>query len=345
MNAKLQRGFSIVELMVSILLGLILMAGILSIFFSSKVTYFANEKTARLQENGRVALDFVSHDIRASGYGGCARGVPFNSTLNTPTALLWSYAFPLQGFESNGAGGYTPALGIVLDPAPLDTSDVIVVRTALRDGHALRVESNLAALTSPISVLNAVPAPVDAGTVMMISDCNAASVFQVTGWTSGAPNGTITHAVGGASPGNATDDLGYLYQAGARVAPLQTMIYYVANDPVTGQPGLFRQTGAVQPAELLIEGVQALQVGYAEDTTGDRIADQYGPANTVTNWNDVIAVTLALLIRSEENGNTINANQYPLLTAALGGPTLGPFNDRRQRMVFTTSIAVRNRAW
>ena len=100
MKAKLQSGFSIVELMVSIMLGLILMAGILSIFFSSKVTYFANEKTARLQENGRVALDFVTHDIRASGYGGCARGVPFTSTLNTPTALLWSYAFPLQGFES-----------------------------------------------------------------------------------------------------------------------------------------------------------------------------------------------------------------------------------------------------
>jgi type IV pilus assembly protein PilW len=180
---------------------------------------------------------------------------------------------------------------------------------------------------------------------MMISDCNAASVFQVSGWAPGAPNGTITHAAGGANPGNATDDLGYQYQAGARVAPLQTVIYYVANDPVSGQPGLFRQTGAVQPAELMIEGVQALQIAYGEDTNGDRVADVYGAANTVTNWNDVIAVNLSLLIRSDENGNNINANTYPLLTAAVGGPVLGPFNDRRQRMVFTTSIAVRNRAW
>jgi type IV pilus assembly protein PilW len=345
MSGNRQKGFSIVELMVSILLGLVLMAGILSIFFSSKVTYFANEKIARLQENGRVALDFVTHDIRSSGYGGCARGVPFNSTLNTPTSLLWSYAFPLQGFESNGSGGYTPALGIVLNPAPVNTTDVLVVRTALRDGRALRVESNLAALTSPIAVLHATPDPVAAGTVMMISDCNAASVFQVSGYASGAPNGTIAHAAGGANPGNATDDLGYQYQAGARVAPLQTVIYYVANDPVSGEPGLFRQTGAVQPAELLIEGVQALQIAYGEDTNGDRIADVYGPANTVTNWNDVIAVTMALLIRSDASGNTNDINTYPLLTAALGGPTLGPFNDRRQRVVFTTSIAVRNRAW
>jgi type IV pilus assembly protein PilW len=345
MKASKQRGYSLVELMVSILLGLILMAGILSIFFSSKVTYFTNEKTARLQEGGRVALDIVTHDIRSSGYEGCARGVPFNSTLNNSATLLWSYAFPIQGYESNGSGSYTPALGYVLNPLPLPESDVIVVRTALRDGHALRVETNLAGLTSSIDVLDATPAPVAAGTVMMISDCNAASVFQVTGWTSASPNGSIAHVIGGTNPGNVTDDLGYQYQAGARIAPLQTVIYYTATDPVSGQPALFRQTGAVQPAEMLIEGVQALQIAYGQDTDGDRIANSYGPANTVTNWNNVISVTMAMLIRSDENGTNVDANTYPLLTALLGGPTLGPFNDRRQRMVFTTSVAVRNRAW
>ena len=45
-------------------IGLILLAGVLSIFLSSKVTYLTNEKTARLQENGRVALD-LSHARRA----------------------------------------------------------------------------------------------------------------------------------------------------------------------------------------------------------------------------------------------------------------------------------------
>ena len=340
-----QRGFSLVELMVSILLGLILLAGVLSIFFSSKVTYFTNEKTSRLQENGRVALDFVTHDIRSSGYQGCARGLQFNSTLNNAATLLWSYVFPVQGFESDGAGGYTPALGIVLDPAPLPDSDVIVTRAAMRDGRAMRMETNLASLNSPVTVLNANPAPVAAGTIMMISDCNAVSVFQASGWMAGAPNGQILHAIGGADPGNATDDLGYLYEAGARVAPLQTVIYYVANDPVSGDPGLFRQVGATQPAELLIEGVQALQIAYAEDTNGDRIANGWGTADTVGNWNNIISVSLAVLIRSDQSGTTTDANTYQLLTAALGGVTLGPYNDRRQRMVFTTTVALRNRAW
>ena len=65
MNHSNARGFSLIELMVSIVIGLILVAGILSIFFSSRVTYTSNEKTARLQENGRVALDNLAHDLRS----------------------------------------------------------------------------------------------------------------------------------------------------------------------------------------------------------------------------------------------------------------------------------------
>ena len=120
MNAIKQRGVSMVELMVSITIGLILLAGVMSIFFSSKVTYFANEKTARLQENGRVALDLVLHDMRASGYMGCARSVPFTSMLNTPNSMLWNYAIPLQGYESDGLGTWSPAIAAgTLSPAPV----------------------------------------------------------------------------------------------------------------------------------------------------------------------------------------------------------------------------------
>jgi len=343
MHANKQSGFSLVELMVSILLGLILMGGVLSIFFSSKVTYFANEKTARLQENGRVALDFLTHDLRSSGYQGCARNMEYTATINSPASLLWSFVFPLQGFESDGVGAYAPVLPIALNPAPLPDSDIMVVRTPLRDSRMMRVQTNLASGTANIPVLNAVPAPVTTGQVMMITNCEYYSIFQVTGWTAGAPNGVIQHAIGGSNPGNLTNDLGTPYSRGARVLALQTVIYYVANDPVTGNPGLYRQTGAVQPAELLIDDVQALQIAYGEDTDSDRIANIYTTANAVVNWYDVVSVTLSMLVRSNENGTNVDANNYPMLTPAIGGRTLGPYNDRRQRMVFTTTIALRNR--
>lgn len=336
-----QRGVSLIEMMVSITIGLILLAGVLSIFLSSKVTYFANEKLARLQENGRVALNLMSYDVRTSGYPGCARIVQVYSSLNTPTSLLWNYAVPLQGFESDGAGGYAPALGITLVPAPVPNSDIIVARTLRRDTPAMRVATNMASVTGAITVTNVTPAPT-AGQHMMVMGCEYSSVFQMTGWGAGSPNSTISHAATGSNPGNANNNLNYVYRAGARVAPLQTVIYYVGND-ASGNPALYRQTGATTPSDQLIEGVEALQISYGFDSNNDQIVDQYVSASGVTNWDRVRSVNYALLVRSDEAGTEVDNKTYVLLDAAVGGRTLGPFADRRSRLVFTTSIALRNR--
>lgn len=335
---KSQRGFSLIELMISITLGLILMAGVLSIFFSSKVTYLANEKTARLQENGRVALDFITHDVRSAGYNGCARGVRFTSTLNNPNSLLWNFEVPLQGFESDGGGGYAPALpGGTLNPLPNPESDILVVRGLDRDGRAARLSSALSSGTANAVTTGAV---FTANTLAMISDCNQVSVFQIRTGTAGV----VTHAAGGANPGNATNNLGYAFELGARIAPLQTYIYYVANDPLNNnEPSLYRQSGATA-AQVLIDGVQAMQVAYGEDTNNDRFVDRYVPANAVGNWDRVISVSVSFLMRSEVSGTNVDNNTYQILPLAVGGQTLGPYADLRQRMTFTSTIAIRNRA-
>lgn len=63
-----QRGLSLIELMVALLIGMILMAGFLQIFMSVRSTYATNEAASRLQENGRFALDFLSEHARLAGY-------------------------------------------------------------------------------------------------------------------------------------------------------------------------------------------------------------------------------------------------------------------------------------
>ena len=65
---------------------------------------------------------------------------------------------------------------------------------------------------------------------------------------------------------------------------------------------------------LLIEGVQALQVSYGEDTDDDRVANVYRSADAVVNWNNVISVNLAMLIRSEESGTNTRPQAVHLLT-------------------------------
>ena len=175
---------------------------------------------------------------------------------------------------------------------------------------------------------------------MLIADCQASTIFQASGWNVGVPNGSIAHAAGGADPGNATADLGFQYLADARLMPVETVIYWVG-DNGTG-PALWRTIGN-NAAEMLVEGVQALQVAYGEDTDADRIANDYFAADAVA-WNDVISVDLAMLVRSEETGLEVDESTYLLLEPALGGMTLGPYEDRRQRMLFTTTATLRNRA-
>ncbi|MGH8250595.1 MAG: PilW family protein [Steroidobacteraceae bacterium] len=340
MQMRTQQGLSLVELMVAMALAVLLLAGVLSIFSSSKVTYLTNEKTARLQENGRVALELMVHDLRSAGYGGCARETFFTTTLNNSADVLWNYAQPVQGFESLGDGDYAPVLGLVLDPAPVADSDVVVVRMPERDRPAMTLAADLATVTDSPQVPVA-SGPITAGQIMLIADCQATTIFQASGWAAGAPNGSVLHAAGGADPGNATADFGFQYQAGARLLPLETMVYWVG-DNGTG-PALWRAVDD-NAAEMLVEGVQALQAAFGEDTDADRVANDYFAADAVGDWDNVISVNLALLVRSEETGNEVDASTYQLLEAALGGMTLGPYNDRRQRMLFTTTAALRNRA-
>jgi type IV pilus assembly protein PilW len=339
MGKSSQKGLSLVELMVAMALAMLLMAGVLSIFQSTKVTYLTNEKTARLQENGRVALELMMYDLRSAGYGGCARETIFTSTLNDSAEVPWNYAQPVQGFESLGDGDYAPVLPLALAPAPLPESDVLVVRMPERDRPAMTVQADLVSVTANPQVL-AASGPIAAGQIMLITDCEASTVFQATGLNVGAPS-SVLHAAGAGTPGNATADLGFQFREGARLLPLDSVTYWVGNDG-TG-PALWRRMGD-DAAEMLVEGVEALQVAYGEDTDADRVANDYFAADVVDDWDTIISVNLALLLRSEESGLERDEETYQLLEPALGGMTVDPADDRRQRMLFTTTAALRNRA-
>ena len=69
--SRRQGGFTIVEMMVAITIGLILTAGIIQIFINSKQTYRVEEALSRVQESGRLGLGFIANDIRMAGFWGC----------------------------------------------------------------------------------------------------------------------------------------------------------------------------------------------------------------------------------------------------------------------------------
>ncbi|RDH45522.1 PilW family protein [Zooshikella ganghwensis] len=69
-----QSGLSLIELMIALVLGLLLLAGVLQVFLGSSQTYRLTGDLARAQENGRFALDMLARDIRMAGYRNPDRG-------------------------------------------------------------------------------------------------------------------------------------------------------------------------------------------------------------------------------------------------------------------------------
>jgi len=66
-------GFSLVELMVALVIGTTAVVAALQVYAHGRELYRVNERVARLQEQGRVALDMIEPDVEMAGYYGFTR--------------------------------------------------------------------------------------------------------------------------------------------------------------------------------------------------------------------------------------------------------------------------------
>jgi len=125
LNIHRQKGMSLIELMISVAVGLFLMLGLLT-FFVNNIRFNADTaKSVRLSQELRSTMDLMQNDIRrASTWGNSQLGIgasaipnPFGA-INTSTAgcILYSYDQNSDGVLNTGAPG-TPdeRFGFLLD--------------------------------------------------------------------------------------------------------------------------------------------------------------------------------------------------------------------------------------
>lgn len=67
-NIKTQHGFSLIEIMIAMLLGIFVLGGLMTVYMSNKATYSMRNESALMDENGRVALRILSRHIEHAGY-------------------------------------------------------------------------------------------------------------------------------------------------------------------------------------------------------------------------------------------------------------------------------------
>src|SRR5690606_24678346 len=91
-GARLQKaaGFTLIELMIALLLGLLVMGAAISIFLSNRQAYTATEGLGRVQENVRFAFELMARDIREAGANPCGKHVPLVNVISGSDANWWT---------------------------------------------------------------------------------------------------------------------------------------------------------------------------------------------------------------------------------------------------------------
>lgn len=311
-----QRGLSLVELLIAIALGLFLIWGVTQSFLTSRQSYRLQQGVSRVQENGRLAQEFLGFDIRNAGDYGCGSGDDFvwgdfdvrNDSPACATSpygttginMIGTVDFATNGFEyavygfnnDDGAdaaitdGTHTINL-LPAGTAPVAGSDVLVVRLSEDIGvlaasvgtFAPAARTNISAATFTLHTELGEGVNLVADEPVAISDCATTKIFTIDAASEGDTDLTL----------GSDNYCGYAeFRAGASVRRLRTVYYFVATSVSGTTTSLYRQVGT-NNAEELLEGVANMQLEFGRDTTGDSVIDNWVTADTITGtpaaWN------------------------------------------------------------
>ena len=319
---KPARGFTIIELLIALALGLTLSAAITKIYIQNNVSMQQDEQIARLQENARYALKLLSREIGMAGFAG---GTPDQSTL-TPVAIATGCAHdtwnldlttPLDFINDAEAGSaMTTEAGVTITcSAPSDLVDETDIISIKRTADRATLENGT--LASNV-------ATTDNQWYLRLADNRSNK-----NWVNVASGAAIESS--DASAGSDVDYWAFFHK-----------IYYLRNVDDSGEdvPTLCAQVlqGSSLSEECYVDGIENIQIELGLDLDGDSTPDIFKSNPTIAEMADTVVVRLYLLARSpnEIGGYTNNKTYY------LGSTTIANPDDGYFRRVYSTTIQIKN---
>lgn len=326
-----ERGFSLVELMIALALGLFLTGVAISIVVNNRQTFRTAENQARMQENARAAFEMISRDLRGAGGTPCGAS-RYTNVLNNNAAVWW------RNFEANSLRGFRHSQAADLNAAgvptgvggvqPLANTDSLIALSGNVD-EAFIVASHNAAATPPQFTLTTSQHGFGAGEVLMVCDNIQASIFQA----SNNPNGLtiVEHNTGGPSPGNSVATLSKTFENGAMITRYSSALWFVGANGRGGN-SLFRRrfdpTTGAEVNDEIIDNVTNLEFRYVLRNPAATPATPstwiYADAVNVTQWNIITppltrveAVRVTLTLQSRDNVGISNTGQAAPLTTTV----------------------------
>jgi len=326
MNTRSQsRGVSLIELMVSILIGLFLVIGATTVYVNSRKTADDDEAIARLSETARYAISILEPDIRMANYWGLQKsGTAF---ANKPAQIGATNPSPALVASTHGVDcGATHAIDIENYIAATNNNYGLSCAAKSTTGGAMPSADTLTIrhAAAPIATL-------DASTLQLCSSRNYGEIIK------------------GSTCGDEIHDL-------------KVNTYYVAqqSDNNASSPALRRKAlikgPDFQDVEI-IPGVEDMQIQLGWDSSGETgQATRYlNPENAALAGGQIVAVRVWMLIRAErpdaaytdtqtyeygdrDKGNGVVAD----LSAASAATMAYKPNDHYRRLLVSRTLFLRN---
>lgn len=338
------QGFSMVEMMVAITLGLMVLGSISLIFLQSLKSRSNIEQVQQQTDNGTYALQVLTEDLRHAGYL-----AEFNSRLLTiPSVkpepcttdsgtLATGLALPIQGYDN---GNNAPSC--LSDVLP--GTDILLVRRAGTcatgsTGCDSQVNGNLYFQASACSNSSELGSS-NAGNYFVLSSDSTQFVLHKKSC---------------------------LVNDYAPIYPYRTHIYFIAANDKAGDgiPTLKRAELGLVGGALgwtivpIAEGIENLQIEYGLDNpttpTGTPVAytpdpDAYNSCSATSTptcsayWANVVSAKLHLLVRNTQATTGYSSSKtYTLGRNSAGTPlSVGPFSDSYRRQVYASAVRLNN---
>lgn len=335
------RGFTLVELMVAVTLGLFLMIGLISLLVSTVNSRNELDKTTRQIDNGRYALQVLSENIQLAGFVGGTSSTAFANVA--PVACPATLADLGYTAETSPGTSKVPYPVYRPDAAPTCIDHVMPGTATLIVTRVATTETKVASAANDESYLQMSSCSTD---TMPFTAASGASVSSF--------------------------ELMMKTCESSKLAPLRKIVqqlYFVSTCNECGTD----TTPTLKVAELrngemkvsaLVEGIENFQVDYGVDMDGNGSPDCYTsnptspPAAQVaaavcpqttpaydwaladTNWSNVMAIRVHVLARqTDASAGWVDGRTYDV---GLGASAAGPFNDHYKRNVYSTVARLYN---
>jgi len=319
-----QRGFTILEFLISMFIGMLILGGVIATYVSMKATTRDTMTIGELQETGRLTLSILRRDIEQIGFWGTFYEAEFSEDNTTSVANPDPDCF---GGLNNGSfpdttpTNFRPVFAEVSDGNKMlgciddSKADTNVIQIKFLEGRQM----------TPETVTNI-------NRYYFIAEQEKAQF--INGTTAKNPLPTV----------NAT------------LWPYSHHVYYIneqeitINNRKTNVPVLMRKRLTVNGGlvtEPIMEGIEDMRMVFGIDSDADNRVDTYVSTRDMTaelweNTNGILTIQVFLLVRSLELDADLELTNQTYTLGLDDDRRVHTFTDNFRRTVFTTTIRLNN---